>query len=61
MRENNGLVAIYARVSTDEQAQGGTSIETQLEFLRSWAKMNGYPICKEYVDAEQEVRLWGSK
>ena len=43
-------VALYARVSTEEQAQKGTSIESQLELLRAYAKAQGWIVCKEYVD-----------
>lgn len=35
---NTGAV-IYARVSTDEQAKFGTSIEAQLEKCRNYANM----------------------
>lgn len=34
-------VALYARVSTEEQARHGLSIEAQLYNLREWAKTNG--------------------
>ena len=44
-------VAIYARVSTEDQAKVGLSIPTQLDNLRDWAKQNGHTIVKEYVDA----------
>ena len=43
-------IGIYLRVSGDEQAQEGTSIETQREFLQAWAKLQGYEIYKEYSD-----------
>ena len=42
-------VALYARVSTEEQKQHGYSIDAQLESLRSWAK--DHEIVGEYVDA----------
>lgn len=44
-------VAIYARVSTEDQARSGLSIPTQLDNLRDWAKKNGHVVVKEYVDA----------
>lgn len=44
-------VALYARVSTQEQAQHGLSIDIQAEQLRQWAKDNGHEIAGEYVDA----------
>lgn len=43
-------VAIYARVSTDEQAEN-FSIPAQLELLRSYCHSMGYVIFDEYVDA----------
>jgi len=42
-------VAIYARVSTEEQAMK-FGIEAQLDMLRNFAKTNNYEIYKEYVD-----------
>ena len=44
-------IAIYARVSTEEQSRHGLSIETQLNNLREWAKNNGHIIVREYIDA----------
>lgn len=49
-------VAIYARVSTEEQAKHGLSIDTQLDNLRQWAKDNGHTIVDEYVDAGVSAR-----
>jgi site-specific DNA recombinase len=43
-------VAIYARVSTEEQAEEGYSIQGQLETLRQYASMNNWKIVDEYVD-----------
>lgn len=43
-------VALYCRVSTDEQAKHGLSIDTQLANLRAWAKANGHIVVGEYVD-----------
>lgn len=42
--------ALYARVSTEEQARKGESIVDQLQALRAWATDNGYTIYKEYKD-----------
>lgn len=42
--------AILARVSTDEQAKFGFSIENQLDKLRAYAKENNLLIVDEYVD-----------
>lgn len=41
---------IYARVSTEEQAEQGKSIETQLKICRKWAKENEYQIIGEFID-----------
>lgn len=41
--------AIYARVSTEEQAKN-YSIPAQLDLLRNFAQANNYEIFKEYVD-----------
>lgn len=43
-------VAIYARVSTDVQAEHGYSIGTQLEACRDKAAALGATVIKEYVD-----------
>ena len=43
-------VGIYARVSTEEQAREGVSIETQLSALRKWASEKTYQVAHEYVD-----------
>ena len=44
-------IALYARVSTEDQAKHGLSIDTQLDNLRSWAAANGHAVVGEYVDA----------
>ena len=49
-------VALYARVSTEEQARHGLSIDTQLDSLRAWAKENGHTVIGEYVDAGVSAR-----
>jgi len=43
-------VAIYARVSTQEQAEQGYSIDAQLEMLNNYCKENNKVCFKEYVD-----------
>ncbi|MEW9122024.1 MAG: recombinase family protein [Thermotaleaceae bacterium] len=43
-------VAIYARVSTEEQAEHGFSIDAQLDNLRTYCKMHQKVIYSEYVD-----------
>ncbi|MNW43855.1 DNA-invertase hin [compost metagenome] len=44
-------VAIYVRVSTEEQAEQGYSIDAQLDTLRNYCKLYGKEIHEEYVDA----------
>lgn len=43
-------VALYARVSSDRQAQEGDSIPAQLDALRKWAASRHYEVVGEYVD-----------
>ena len=43
-------VALYIRVSTDEQALHGDSIETQKDSLKNYAKNNNMDIVDYYVD-----------
>lgn len=43
--------AIYARVSSEEQARHGLSIEAQLKRLNQWVQDQGYILVGEFVDA----------
>ncbi|WP_094700196.1 recombinase family protein [Brevibacillus laterosporus] len=43
-------VAIYIRVSTDEQAKEGISLEEQQERLVSYCKANGWKDYTLYID-----------
>lgn len=43
-------VAIYCRVSTEEQANEGYSISAQLQTLRQYTSLYGWQIAEEYVD-----------
>ncbi len=49
--DKNVKVAIYARVSTAEQATEGTSTNHQLEQLRGYCLLQGWEVFREYVDA----------
>ena len=49
-------VAIYARVSTDEQAERDLSIPFQLERCRYHAQGKGWEVVKEFVDAGESAR-----
>ena len=44
-------VAIYARVSTEEQAEQGYSIDAQLDTLRKYCQLYDKVVFEEYVDA----------
>lgn len=44
-------VAIYTRVSTQEQAENGNSLEFQIEKLKAYCEFNNYKIVGEYTDA----------
>lgn len=50
MIEKTIKVAIYVRVSTEEQAEHGYSIDAQLDTLRNYCKMYGKEVYNEYVD-----------
>lgn len=50
MEPKTTRVAIYARVSTEEQAEHGYSIDAQLDTLRNYCKMYGKTVYGEYVD-----------
>jgi DNA invertase Pin-like site-specific DNA recombinase len=48
--------AIYIRVSTEEQAIHGLSIETQRDSLTEYAKNNSYEIIDYYIDSGKTAR-----
>lgn len=43
-------VALYTRVSTEDQAKEGFSLDAQLERLRYYAKAQGWIVAGEYID-----------
>ncbi len=43
-------VALYARVSTEDQAKEGFSLDAQRERLRAFCRSQGWEIAKEYVE-----------
>jgi site-specific DNA recombinase len=43
-------VSIYARVSSQEQAAEGVSIEAQVAALRAYARSQGWEVIDEYID-----------
>lgn len=54
-------VFLYARVSTEEQAVHGLSIEAQLTALEAWAKANGHKVVGTYIDAGISARKTAAK
>ena len=57
MQSTNGhtpkRAILYARVSTEEQAQTGYSLAQQLEALRQYAAREGYEVLEEVNDLGQ--------
>jgi len=49
MDTENKRVAIYARVSSQEQAVEGVSIEAQVGILKAYAESQGWEIADRYV------------
>lgn len=49
-------VALYPRVSTEEQAMHGYSLETQVEVLQQYAADHGYKIVGTYMDEGHSAR-----
>ena len=56
MPENKPLAAIYVRVSTQEQAELGFSLDAQQEALENYAKALGYEIFKIYKDSGRSAK-----
>jgi len=54
-------VFLYARVSTEEQAVHGLSIEAQVAALEEWAKANGHKVVGVYIDAGISARKPATK
>ncbi len=50
-QEKQPKVAIYARVSTDEQAKEGLSIDAQIDKCRNFCKARDWKVFKVYKDA----------
>jgi DNA invertase Pin-like site-specific DNA recombinase len=49
-KERPFKVAIYTRVSTEDQAKEGFSLDAQLDKLRAYCKARGWEIADEYID-----------
>ncbi|MBS3076527.1 recombinase family protein [Candidatus Pacearchaeota archaeon] len=56
MNQNKPLAAIYVRVSTQDQAQHGFSLNAQQESLENYAKALGYEIFKIYRDEGKSAK-----
>ena len=54
-------VALYIRVSTEEQALHGLSVEAQTEALDLWAKNSKVKVIDHYIDAGISARKKASK
>ena len=53
--------ALYIRVSTEEQAVHGLSIEAQREALGAWAETAGVQVARHYIDAGISARKSAAK
>ncbi len=49
-KEKNLRAAIYARVSTEDQAKEGFSLAAQIDRLQSYCKSRDWEITREYID-----------
>jgi site-specific DNA recombinase len=56
MTSNKPLAAIYVRVSTQDQAQHGFSLNAQQESLENYAKALGYEIFRIYRDEGKSAK-----
>ena len=54
-------IFLYVRVSTEEQAIHGLSIEAQTAALEEWTKANGHKVVGTYIDAGISARKPASK
>lgn len=54
-------VALYIRVSTEDQARHGVSVEAQTAALRAWATQENMQVVGEYIDAGLSARKPASK
>ena len=66
MKTEKGIVpaaraALYIRVSTEEQAVHGLSIEAQREALDAWAETAGVQVARHYIDAGISARKSAAK
>ncbi len=50
-------VAIYCRVSTEDQEREGTSLKTQLEACLAYCKQKGYDIAHQFSETYSGLSL----
>lgn len=52
MQSSNGhkRAVLYARVSTDEQAENGYGLPVQLDAMRKYAEQNHFTIVEEFLE-----------
>ena len=55
MKTKHSKAYAYARVSSESQAEKGTSIPSQLELMRRYAAQNSITILKEFVDEAESA------
>jgi len=51
-----GRAAIYARVSSERQAEKDLSIPAQIKALNKYALERGWNVVKEYIDEAESAR-----
>ena len=54
--ESQTRAALYARVSSERQADKDLSIPAQLKAMRDYAARKGWTVCSEYVDEARSAR-----
>jgi len=56
MEEQNKTAVIYCRVSTVNQAEEGTSLETQEALCKDYAARNGYDVSETYIERGRSAK-----
>lgn len=56
MEEQNKKAIIYCRVSTVNQAEEGTSLETQEELCKDYAARHGYTVAETYIERGRSAK-----
>ena len=50
-KTNSKIAVFYGRVSTEEQANHGYSLEMQKKQCEEWAKIHGFTVAEHFIDA----------